>query len=474
MYKKNTKIVCTLGPSSDSVSEITQLISAGMNVARLNFSHGKYEHHQKIINNLHKAEKETGKTIGIMQDLQGPKIRLGTLPKEGIEIKKGNTVIISTSIKKATINKKDEYLVPIQFKDITKYVKKGHGILIKDGMIALKAEKTNKTEIICKVKFGGTLETKNGVNFPDSQISIQTITAKDKKDLKFGLKNNVDYVALSFVKDVKDIEDLKKIIKQAKKNVQVIAKIERHEAIPNLKEIVKAADAIMVARGDLGTNLPAEQVPIIQKKLIHLANKYGKPVITATQVLQSMVVNSIATRAEISDAANAIFDKTDAIMLSNESAIGKYAARAVATLSKVATTIEKEIQKHEETMKDFSNYKHLSNINATCLKACEIAINTNADYIVAYTNDGYTTKQIAKHRPFTPIITITPDKETKRQLTLVWGVNEVYVKEIKNAFQKPSEILKYLKTKKGFKKNSKIIIVCNASKKESNITTCNI
>lgn len=473
MYTKNTKIVCTLGPASDSLKEITGLIHAGMNVARLNFSHGTYEEHKRLIRNVHRAEKLTGKRIGIMQDLQGPKIRLGELPDKGINLKTNEKVILTIkNIEGIKTDKK--ILIPVRYKNILKDVKKNDIVLIKDGLIELRALEVQKTQIICRVKFGGIINSRNGVNLPTSTVSTTTITAKDKKDLAFGLKHNVDFVALSFVKNKKDIEDLRKMIKKANKRARIIAKIERHEAVTNLKEIIKATDAVMVARGDLGTDVPAERVPIIQKRMIALANKFGKPIITATQVLQSMVTSSRATRAEISDAANAIFDRTDAIMLSNESAVGKYPVRATTTLTKVASAIEKEIQNDEIVMEHLVDHRDTATLNATCHNACELAIDTKANYIVVYTNHGYTARNIAKHRHFIPIITITPHEKTARQLTLVWGINKVFVKRFPETAAKSTEIFQFLKKNKVIKKGEKVVIVCNASKKESTISTCKI
>jgi pyruvate kinase len=461
MYTKNTKVVCTLGPSSDSVSEIVALINAGMNVARLNFSHGSHPSHKKIIDNVHKAEKITGKTIGILQDLQGPKIRIGEMPEEGILVKKGEEFLLTPQKVKGK-----KGIIPITYNNLTKDVKKGHTILIDDGLIEVTAIKKNPKGIICKVKFGGMIKTRKGVNFPDSNVSVPTITAKDKKDLKFGQKMKVDFVALSFVKSKKDLIDLRKLMKTT---TPIIAKVERHEAVKNLKEIIKASDGVMVARGDLGSDLAPEQVPIVQKRMIALSNKYGKPVILATQVLQSMVENSSPTRAEISDAANAVYDQTDAIMLSNESAVGKYPAKAARTLTKVAIAVEKELQKHKELLQEIVSPRRMSALNAACLNAAEIAQQSNANAIVVYTSDGYTAKNIAKHRLYTPIITVTPSKKTARELTLVWGINKVLIKK---ATEKT--IINLLKKEKLVRKGDNLVIIFNASNKQSTISTTKI
>jgi pyruvate kinase len=473
MYTKNTKIVCTLGPSSDSVKEIEAIAHAGMNVARLNFSHGTHKNHAQLIKNIHKVEKNTGLTIGILQDLQGPKVRIGDMPKEGIKIHTGKTFTLTIKEVTGFIDKKDEPIIPIAYKNITKDVKKGDTILINDGLIEAKILHVRKTQLECKVKTGGTLHKGNGINFPTASISKAIITKKDKEDLKFGLKNGIDYVALSFVKSRKDIKDLKKLMGKVENPPQIIAKIERHEAIKNLKGIIIEADGVMVARGDLGADIRPEQVPVIQKRIIALANKYGKPVITATQVLYSMVTKSKATRAEISDAANAIFDHSDAIMLSNETAVGKYPVRSTTTLTRVASTVEKEMNKHEELLEKFSNSQlYMTPINATCLNACELALDTRSSFLVAYTDEGFTAKLIAKFRTAIPIITVCSNKKVARQLALVWGLNKVLVSpKIKKSKNKISEITKLLIKEKLVKKGQKIVIVCNANRKERLIST---
>jgi pyruvate kinase len=474
MYTKNTKIVCTLGPSSDSVPEITRLFKAGMNVARLNFSHGTYPHHQKMIKNIRQIEKKYKKKIAILQDLQGPKIRLGELPKKGIELKKDDVFKLSTRQIEG-YKKNDEIIIPIQYKGIVKDAKKGDTLLINDGLVEVKIEKKEKTFLLCRVKTDGIIKTRNGVALVTGSISSKTITKKDKKDLKFGLENNVDYVALSFVKSKKDIDDLRALIKKAKKETKIIAKIERHEAVRNLKQIIRAADGVMVARGDLGIDVPPEKVPIIQKRIISLANKYAKPVITATQVLQSMVKNPRPTRAEISDAANAVFDHTDAIMLSNESAVGKYPTRAVTVLTKVAITVEKELQKDQELMENLEAPHFLSSTNATCLNACELAKDLKADFIIVYTEDGYTARQIAKHRIYIPVITISPNRHVVRELTLVWGLNRIRRKKFKKkGTDKTANIVDFLKKEKLVKRGNKLVIICNASRQEKIISTFKI
>jgi pyruvate kinase len=392
------------------------------------------------------------------------------MPAEGIEIKKSEKLTLTIE-EIIGFRKNKETTIPVQYKDILKDVKKGDIVMIDDGLIEIKVETKTKNSLITKVKVGGILKSHKGINVPTASISAKSITEKDRKDLNWGLEQDVDYIALSFVKSAKDIEELRKLIKAKNKTTKIIAKIERHEAIGNLKEIILASDAIMVARGDLGIEIPAETVPIVQKRMIRIANKYGKPIITATQILQSMVENAIPTRAEISDAANAVFDHTDAIMLSNESAVGKYASKATAVLRKVAETVENDMQKYEEIRETFSSQYDNGPTNAICRNACELAVDTKADMIVVYTEDGYTAKEIAKSRIYNPIVTITPDKKIARELTLVWGLNHIINETIKGKqSEKTEKIIQILKKYKLLKKNANIVIVSNASKKEKLIS----
>ncbi|MEK7672996.1 MAG: pyruvate kinase [Patescibacteria group bacterium] len=434
MYNKNTKVVCTLGPSSNSVTEIHKLVQAGMNVARLNFSHGDYKEHQEIINNIRKVEKISGKRIGILQDLQGPKIRLGMLQEGGIQIKKSDLFILTSNKVLPGAKEKNIALIPIQFKNFSKGLKKNDSILFNDGLIEAKVLKViNKTEVKCIIKCGGLLRSRAGVHLPSISNNVVTITDKDKQDLEFGLKNKVDFVALSFVKSAKDINDLRNLIQKNSHHPQIIAKIELKLAVDNLEKIIQVSDGIMVARGDLGIDIPAEYVPIIQKRIIALCNTYAKPVITATEVLLSMVTSPRATRAEVSDAANAVFDHTDAIMLSNESAIGKFPTKAAATLTKVASTVEKELQNFD----------------------------TGLDGIVVYSSDGLSARHIAQKRSYTPVTVIAENEKVARELTLVWGLNNIFVLDLHKLSpeKRTPKILEFLKKQKVGKKNDKLLII---------------
>jgi pyruvate kinase len=461
---KNTKVVCTLGPASESVEIIEQMVLAGMNVVRLNFSHGKYENFEKLIKNVRIVSKKLGVPIAIMQDLQGPKIRVGEMPAEGIKLADGDLVTLT-----ARSVKGDQKTIPVQYKELVDDVKKGDRILLCDGLLDLTVLSVKKPDINCRVTLGGTVKTYKGINVPTASISANPLTAKDKQDLVFGLKHDVDYVALSFVRSAENIEELRALIKKNKGNAKIVAKIERHEAIKDIDAIVKATDAVMVARGDLGVEMPMEMVPILQKQIIRVANAYGKPVITATEMLQSMVDNARPTRAEVSDVANAVYDRTDAIMLSNESAVGKYPVRAAATLANVAATIEADIQKNMPT-----NLLVVREINkpmsyGVCDTAVQLANEISADLIVAVTDSGFTARHIAKHRNYIPLVVITPSTKIQHQLQMVWGVKDIIV-EAPDAKDPIASVIKLLKKYKKVKSKDKVVLVTNAATKENIIT----
>ncbi len=452
---QRTKIVATLGPASDDLYILERMLQAGMDVARLNFSHGNYKHFEQIIENLKKASEKTGYNVAIMQDLQGPKIRTGIL--EDFPVKKGQKITL-TALKP----KKQE--IPLQYKALPKEVTKGDLILIDDGLIELKVLGTTKDKIHAKTLNQGIIKSNKGINVPTGAIRAKAITKKDFRDLKFGLKMGVDYVALSFVSCAKDIANLRKHLQGQK----IIAKIERKEAIENLEEIIQEADGIMVARGDLGLEIPAEQVPIYQKEMIHLSNEHAKPVIVATHVLQSMISKPRPTRAEISDAANAIFDRADAFMLSNETAVGKYPLRAVQTLASVARATEKELKLHPNLLPELSEPNKLSITDATALNAINLAKNIKANRIVIITESGYTARQISKYRPFTRLLTVVGSKRVKRELAMVWGLNKILVSGdvAKDGSDLEKSVVKLLRQEKLVKKDMKIVIIAAGKKRK--------
>lgn len=492
---KNTKIVCTLGPSSDSTSVLERMLEAGMNVARLNFSHGSYEHMGKIIGNIREASRATGKPVAILQDLQGPKIRVGELPKEGVVLGHGEEIILSTSVmvssssvrlssveagsnhgstlRQAQGDTKATPIIPIQYRHLHRDVKVGDSILLDDGYMEVTVTRVQGEHIFCTVKTGGILKSHKGINCPTASISAKTITPKDREDLAFGLKNGIDFVALSFVKSADDIHELRHLLAQHHHSeVQIIAKIERHEAIKNLDSIAQTADGLMVARGDLGIEIPAEQVPIAQKEIVRLGLLYGKPVIIATQILESMIHNPRATRAEISDAATAIFDHADAFMLSGETSVGKYPVQAVRTLAKVAHATEHELRKKEYLLSNPFHNVEMPISDATCCNAARIAEDIRAEAIVVITKGGYTARQIAKHRPRTPIIAVTHDERVKRQLGLVWGINTILLtKQRLDSDITAARAIQNLLKKHNLVDHGKEVVIVNAGKRNNFITT---
>lgn len=465
---QRTKIVATLGPSSDNLYTLERMLQAGIDLARLNFSHGSYENFSEIIKNLREAAKKTGKNIAILQDLQGPKIRIGKLSPEGIKIEKGQKIVLSADQQKNEI--------PIQYKALPKEVKKDTILLIDDGLIELQVLSTTDKTITTRALNKGVIKSHKGINVPNCKLNAQSLTKKDIADLKFGIKEDVDYVALSFVKSKDDILNLrKKIEKLTKKGPKIIAKIERKEAIGNLKEIIETSDGIMVARGDLGLEVPAEMVPIYQKEIIHLCNEQAKPVIVATHVLQSMIESPRPTRAEISDAANAIFDRADAFMLSNETAVGKYPLKAVRTLANVGRAVENELKKRPFLLTPLNENKHLSITDASCLNAINLAENIGANHLVLLTEKGYTARQISKYRPMTELITITTSEKTKRELSLIWGINKILIttSSIKNESELETATIKLLKKHRLVKPGDKIVII-SASKERKLLSSVKI
>ncbi len=463
MRVQNTKFVCTLGPASEDKKTIEKLIHAGMDVARLNFSHGNYDHHAMIIKNLREVAKNIGVPLAIMQDLQGPKIRIGNIKDEGIKVKKGETVVLTCGQPKA--NK-----IPVQYKNLYKDVKRNSILLIDDGLVELKVQMVKGKDIYCVCKNNGLIKKNKGINLPNGKITTKAITPKDKKDLEFGLKQGIDYVALSFVREAKDILEVKKII--GNKNVKVIAKIERPQAVENLDEIIRVSDALMVARGDLGMEIGPEKVPIVQKEMIRKCNLAGKPVITATQMLQSMIDSPQPTRAEVSDVANAIFDNTDAIMLSNETAVGQYPVKAVKIFAKVAQTVEKELKKHGQLLPPRKVNNEVDYYDALGFETCQLADATNSKHIVVFTISGKSAKYISKHRSYISTIVITPNEKVKNQLALLWGLNDIVIGNVssKNYLEDIKNIIKkYPSVKKGQK-----VVILHAHTKEKHIVSTTI
>jgi len=409
-----TKIVCTIGPASETSETIRELIANGMRVARLNFSHGTHRDHEQKIHIIRKVAEDLGKPVAILQDLGGPKIRVGHIPDPGVRIEPGQDIILTTQTVEGS-----EQRISVSYPLLGEEVKAGDRILLADGFLELRVRSVNGSEIHCEVITGGVLTSHKGINLPTGTIRMSSMTDKDREDLHFGLGHDVDYIALSFVRTAADIRNIKEIIHQENKNTPVIAKIEKHEAIDHYEDILDAADAIMVARGDLGVEIPLEEVPGIQKRLIQKANALGKPVITATQMLRSMVDAPRPTRAEASDVANAVLDGTDAVMLSEETAIGNYPIQAVRYMIRIVAEAEKTYP-HDRYLKMVPE-KEIS--DAVTYAVCVLADHLDATAILAPTQSGRTAIHISRFRPKQPIIAFTPSLTTMRKLSLFRGIN---------------------------------------------------
>lgn len=419
---RSTKIVATIGPSSNTQNTIAQLLNAGMDVARLNFSHGTHEQHIQHIAILREAAQRIGQPLTILQDLQGPKIRTGKLSNgESVQLVPGNQFTITTRPVPGDAN-----IVSTTYPALPHDIQPKDRILLADGLIELHAIKTNDTDVVTEVVFGGELGESKGINLPGVHISSPALTEKDIVDLEFGLAHDVDYVAISFVRQAEDVHDLKKRIAAAGKSTPVIAKIEKPEALHDFAAILDVADGIMVARGDLGVEIPAEQVPIVQKQLIEASNAAGVPVITATQMLESMIRNPRPTRAESSDVANAIIDGTDAVMLSGETATGAFPVDAVETMARIALAAEQSGRHSDHETPVFIDVPFQSDIaSSISAAACAIVDALPVQAIVAFTMSGNTARLVSRIRPNVPILAFTPSESVYRCLNLVWGVTPI-------------------------------------------------
>ena len=426
---RRTKIVATVGPATLKPNVLKRLIKAGATTLRLNFSHGTQQDHQKAIRLIRQTAFELNQPVGILQDLQGPKIRLGKFACGTIELKNGDSFILTS--RQVECNQHISY---VSYDKLAEEVPEKAVILLDDGKVEMKVEKIDQQqqELHCRVVVGGVLSSNKGVNFPGVYLSVKALTDKDREDLIFGLDQGVDWVALSFVRNPQDILEIKDLIAAAGKSIPVIAKIEKHEAIEQMETILSLCDGVMVARGDLGVELPAEDVPILQKRLIATSNRLGIPVITATQMLDSMLNNPRPTRAEVSDVANAILDGTDAVMLSNETAVGNFPIEAVQTMAKIAQRIETE---RHRIPPDSDSRSKWSITNAISAAVGQIAEQLKASAIMTLTKTGSTARNVSKFRPKTPILAITPQVDVARRLQLVWGVKPLLVLDLPSATQ---------------------------------------
>jgi pyruvate kinase len=425
MIPRKTKIICTIGPATSSLEKLTSLINKGMDVARLNFSHGSHDEHLELIKNIREASKIAGKNIPIMQDLQGPKIRTGKLKDGKAELKDGEEFIITAD----EIEEGDATRVGSTYPEIVKDVKKGTVLLLDDGYITLEITKIDGNNIHTKVVNGGILKNNKGIVALGLTFSAPTLSDKDLEDLKFGLESGVDVIALSFIRNVKDIYELKTAMKIFGRTTGIVAKIELPDAVENIDEIIQEADGVMVARGDLGLEMPPEELPLLQKDIIRRCNYYGKPAITATQMLESMISNPRPTRAEASDVANAVIDGSDAVMLSGETSIGKHPFAAVEYMSKIVKRVE-DNQYAKNMIRQIDVFRDDDAFDAMGNASCQIADQINAAAIVTLTSSTFTAKNIAKFRPRIPIIGVADDEVIQRRLNFVWGVTSILIPKV--------------------------------------------
>jgi pyruvate kinase len=417
MFNKKTKIVCTIGPASESIDTLKELIKTGLNVCRLNFSHGNYEEHGKRIDNIKAARNEMNLPIAILLDTKGPEIRTGKFSSPEVNLVEGQNFIITMEDVLG-----DETKCTVSYKELVNDVKPGNQILIDDGLVGLAVKEIKGQEILCIVQNAGTIKDNKGVNVPNVKINLPAITPKDKKDIEFGIEQGIDFIAASFVRKASDVLAIREILEENNAtNIQIISKIENQEGVDNIDEILEVSDGLMVARGDLGVEIPTEDIPIVQKELIKKCNILGKPVITATQMLDSMIRNPRPTRAEVTDVANAIFDGTDAIMLSGETAAGKYPLESVKTMASIAIRAEQTLD-YEELLKTKVKLRQLNITNAISHATCTTAIDLKASAIITATASGYTARMVSSYRPSAPIIAATNSEMVMRQMGLVWGV----------------------------------------------------
>jgi len=450
--KNKTKIIATIGPASNNRETLEKLIRAGVNMVRLNFSHGSYEQHGGVIKLIRSLSRSMNQPVGILLDLQGPKVRTGKLENgTSVELKKNDIFKITTQ---EVLGNRD--MVATTYKDLPGDVTAGDKILIDDGLIELRVVESSVDTVTCNVRIGGILKEKKGINLPGVKVSAPSLTEKDKKDLRFGIQNEVDYVALSFVRQAEDLRDIKSIIARMGSDIPVVAKIEKPEAVDNIDAILEVTDAVMVARGDLGVEMQYEKVPTIQKMIIQKAIAANKPVITATQMLESMHQNPIPTRAEASDVANAIMDGTDAVMLSGETASGRYPVESVKMMSKIAAQVEGSQFLRTNIMHQ-KDPEHIVT-QAVAQSAVQMLREVDAKAIIAFSVSGSTSKYISKHRPSRRVYAFTPHLKVYNRLSMVWGIAPTLVSKIQNT-QKLMAAAEHLLVDKGVLKTDDLVVI---------------
>lgn len=451
IIKKKTKIIATVGPATESAKQVEEMAKNGANVFRLNFSHDSHENHISRIKTIRSVEKKIGKPLAVLVDLQGPKMRLGDIAGDLINLKKGKVYIF-------TVGKAEDGQIPVQYKKIINEIKKGHRILLDDGKFEVVVTDVKNKNIYAKVIAGGNLSSRKGMSFPDTEISCNVFTKKDKEDLLVALKHDVEFIAMSFVKNANDIKQIRSFAAKENKKIKIISKIERHEALKNINELIEESDAIMVARGDLGIEVALDQVALIQKEIVKKCISKGKPVIVATQMLESMIKSPVPTRAEVSDIANAVLDGADAVMLSAETSVGQYPIIAIKKMRDIAIDTEnwamqKNIFIGKSAKKDIDNIAE-----AIGKSACALVYDTGAKLIINATATGRTSRAVSNYRPYAPIVSITHDIKTARELQLIWGVYSRPIKysSVNEMIQKA---IKAVMLGKMVKKGDKIVVI---------------
>ena len=449
---KKTKIVCTLGPASQSEETLTKLVENGLNVCRFNFSHGSHEEHKERMDTVKKVREKLNKPVAILLDTKGPEIRTGNFADPEVFLEEGSKFIITMEDVIGT-----NEICTVSYKGLAEDVVEGDKILIDDGLVGLRVEEVIGEEIHCVVENSGIVKNHKGINVPGVKINLPALTPKDVSDIEFGIAQGIDFIAASFVRKASDVLAIREVLENNNAtDIQIISKIENQEGVDNLEEILQVSDGLMVARGDLGVEIPTEEMPIVQKEMIKKCNELGKPVITATQMLDSMIRNPRPTRAEVTDVANAIYDGTDAIMLSGETAAGKYPVEAVKVMAAIAKRIEETLD-HDNTLRN----KGLNSTNVTdaiSYATCTTAKSLNASAIVTSTSSGHTARMVSKFKPNTPIIAATPNERTSRQLALSWGVYTVICQQALTTDDLIDNSIESSK-KEGFIKEGELVVI---------------
>ncbi|MBK9306388.1 MAG: pyruvate kinase [Nitrospira sp.] len=457
---RKAKIVCTIGPASSAPAILSRLIESGMNAARLNFSHGTHASHAEAITAIREAADRHGSAVAIIQDLQGPRIRVGLLPKDGVQVNAGQVVRLRMSEEsEGQVSPPPSGLeIPVTYPALTRDLRPGARVLINDGLIELIVDRVMDDRIDCTVIIGGKITSHKGINLPGTAVSAPTLTDKDRIDIQFGVEHGVDYVALSFVRGAQDVDAVRTLLAEHGSNLPIIAKIERAEAVQSLREILNCADGVMIARGDLGVEMGPEAVPVLQKRIIVEANRRRRLVITATQMLESMTQATRPTRAEASDVANAVFDGTDAVMLSAETAVGSYPVETVRVMDRIIRAAEEDVEPGV-ILKRHTDMDNLSFPEAICTAAASAAKSIAASAIVTFSERGSTARLISKQRPSAPIVALTPFEPVRQQMALYWGVSPYTTPQIEQTDARVEEAERRVKSEGLIKTGGKIVIL---------------